>query len=169
MRTLGIDPGYGRAGVAVVERTREKERLLYSSCIETDARDSIPLRLRHIGEEIERLIKAWSPDILAIEKLYFSKNQKTALGVSEARGVILYCAGKFDVPVLEFTPLQVKATVTGYGRADKRQMARMVATLLALPQPPRSDDECDAIGLSLTALAESRRLYPQKTNKGIEK
>lgn len=162
MKALGVDPGYGRAGVAIVERVREKERLLYSSCIETDSSDPTPLRLRHIGEEIGRLIETWSPDILATERIYFSKNQKTAMGVSEARGVILYLAGKLGIPVLEFTPLEVKITVTGYGKASKEQLARMVATLLLLRTPPRSDDECDAIGLALTAIAERRRLYPQK-------
>ncbi len=169
MKAFGVDPGYGRLGVAIVERIHEKERLLYSSCIETDPRDPTPSRLRYIGEEIERIIKAWSPDILATERLYFSKNQKTAMGVSEARGVILYLAGKLSVPILEFTPLEVKLTVTGYGKADKGQVARMVRTLLALPQVPRSDDECDAIALALTAIAERKRLYPQKTGEGIEK
>ena len=154
MRVLGIDPGYERVGVAVVEKNgSSKENLLYSSCFKTDSKLPFPNRLFLIGQEIERVIKKNKPDALSIETLLFNTNQKTALLVSEARGIIIYEAKKQNLGIYEYTPLQIKNAITGYGRASKNQVDTMVRQLISIPQTTKQDDEIDAIAIALTGLA----------------
>lgn len=156
MRVLGIDPGYERIGMAVLEKKAGKESLLFSCCFKTSAALPFPQRLLAIGEKIHETIATHAPDALAIEKLFFNSNQKTALLVCEARGVLMYealCAG---LSVHEYTPLQVKMAVVGYGRGSKEQVQAMVRQLIVLPETTTSDDELDAIAVGLTALASEK-------------
>lgn len=150
MKILGIDPGYERLGIAVIEKNAGKEKLVFSSCFKTDAKLSFSDRLFLIGKEIETIIKKFSPDILVIEKLFFTTNQKTAMGVSEVKGIITYLAKSNGLDTFELTPLQVKNSIVGYGKADKSQVALMVKKILNFDDKKRHDDEYDAIALALT-------------------
>jgi crossover junction endodeoxyribonuclease RuvC len=154
MRILAIDPGYDRLGIAVVEGTASRPVLIWSDCV-TPEKSSASKRLATIARAIEGAVQTHSPDALALETLFFSINKKTALGVAEARGVVLAAAGKALLPVFEYSPQQVKSAVTGNGRADKRSLARMIPLLLSLPKKKRLDDELDAIGIGITALARN--------------
>lgn len=152
MRILAIDPGYDRLGVAVVEGNASRPILVWSDCIlpEKGAREN---RLAHVSSAVTKAVHEYKPDALAIEILFFNKNIKTAIGVAEARGAILAAAGMLSVPVVEYSPQQIKSAVTGHGGADKSAVARMVPKLLSLPEKKRLDDEMDAIALGITALA----------------
>ncbi len=155
MRIIGIDPGYERVGIAVLEKNPgdKKENLLYSNCFKTSAKLPLPERIHLLGAEIDAVIKKYSPNILSIEKLYFENNQKTAMGVSEARGAIIYVGRANELPILEYTPLQIKNAVTGYGKATKEQVHSMVGKLINLPPSVKQDDEIDAIAIAITGLA----------------
>lgn len=148
-RVLSVDPGYERLGVAILE----KERVLFSDCIITKRRDPHFKRLNQIGKGVRTLIDAYSPDALAIESLFFNSNQKTAFQVAESRGVVLFASSEKDLPVYEFTPLQIKVAVTGYGRADKKQVIQMVSKLVAINKVISHDDEYDAIAVGITFFA----------------
>ena len=152
MRILGIDPGYERVGVALVDKN-SKDELVYSECIRTDAKTPFPTRLVEIGEQLEKIIKKYSPDILAIETLIFNTNQKTALKVSEARGVVVYTCVRHNMQVSEYSPLQIKNAVTGYGRATKTQVETMTRNLIKIENQNIIDDEMDAIAVALTCSA----------------
>lgn len=152
MRILAIDPGYDRLGLAVVEGSASRPILVWSDCV-TPEKGRREERLARVANEISSAIRKFSPDILAIETLFFNKNVKTAVGVAEARGAILAAAGIASVPVMEYSPQQVKSAVTGYGGADKDAVARMVPKLLVLSKKKRLDDELDAIAIGITALA----------------
>jgi crossover junction endodeoxyribonuclease RuvC len=158
MKILGIDPGYERLGVALLEKNKgdRKETLLYSNCFKTSAKLSLPDRLHQLGDEVKNLIKKYSPEKLAIEKLYFENNAKTAMGVSEARGALIYIAKSEGLEILEYTPLQIKNAVTGYGKATKDQVHSMVSRLISLPPNIKQDDEIDAIAVAITGFASSR-------------
>lgn len=162
MRILAIDPGYERMGVAVLEKQNGKDVLLYSACVHTSAKEPFAKRLAVLGASVEELMGVWRPDALAIETLLFNSNQKTAMGVAEARGAVIYVASSRNIPVYEYTPLQVKTGVTGYGRAPKEQVAALVKVLLGLQHTAKYDDETDAIAIGLTALASISTTYPQK-------
>ncbi len=154
LRILGIDPGYGRMGVAVVEKIgNQKEILLFSDCIVTKKNIPHHQRLFAIGKVVAEIIKKYKPAVLAIEKSYFNENQKTALLVSEARGTALFVASKEGLLVHEYTPLEVKVAITSYGRADKKQMISMIKRLIVLPRPISYDDEYDAIATALCCFA----------------
>ncbi len=154
MRVLAIDPGYGRVGFAVLEKElRGKHTVLHSSCFTTSKGTPFPERLKEVGDETLRLINKYLPDSCAIEKLYFTANQKTAMAVSEARGVFLYLAAKMKLSVYEYTPLQIKSAVTGDGHGDKRQVAFMVGKLVDITKPIQYDDEYDAIAIAITCMA----------------
>ncbi len=149
MRILGIDPGYERMGVAILE----KNKLLCSDCLRTPAKTDFEKRLLRLGEELEKIIKKWKPQAVALEELYFTKNQKTGMAVAEVRGMIKYICARHKLPIRQFTPQQVKLAVTGYGGADKAQVGRMVGLMLKLDKRTRLDDELDAIAVALS--------YPQ--------
>lgn len=154
MKILAIDPGFERVGIAIIEKTHlQKDKLVYSACFKTSSKIPFPERLKNIGTEIEKIIKKYKPEVLAIEKLYFTTNQKTAMGVSEARGVIVYIASKNGLSVCEYTPPQIKVAVTGYGKADKNMVMSMVPKLIDINPKISSDDELDAIAIGLTCLA----------------
>ncbi|MDO8566708.1 MAG: crossover junction endodeoxyribonuclease RuvC [bacterium] len=152
MRILAIDPGYDRLGIAVLEGSASRPTLIWSDCV-LPKKGVKADRLAHVSRAITSAIKEYTPRALAIETLFFSVNKKTALGVAEARGAILAAAGIASIPVVEYSPQQIKNAVTGYGGADKRAVARMVPKLLALPEKKRFDDELDAIAIGITALA----------------
>lgn len=161
MRVLAFDPGYERLGVAVVERQKGKEVLLYSDCVRTSASLSFPERLRLLGEAAESLIKKHSPSAISLEDIYFAKNEKTAMKIAEVRGMLSYIAASRKLPLYQYTPLQVKVAITGHGRSDKRAVAAMVSRLVTLPHhmkgaEKRLDDELDAIAVALTCLASVR-------------
>ncbi len=157
MRILAIDPGLERVGVAILDKERgAKETLIFSECFKTKA--SLPLseRLNLIGLHINKIVLEYEPEILAIESLFFTTNQKTAMVVSQARGVIIYEGTKNGLPVHEYTPLQIKVAVTGYGKATKTQVNSMVQKLINIPKKITSDDEMDAVAIGLTCFAHIR-------------
>lgn len=158
MIILGIDPGYERVGIAILQKEKgaKKETILYSNCFKTSAKLNLPERLLLIGKELEDVIKKWKPEKLSIEKLYFEKNQKTAMGVSEARGAIIYVCKSFGLEILEYTPLQIKNAVTGYGKATKQAVYDMVSKLVELPKGIKQDDEIDAIAVAITGFAHEK-------------
>jgi crossover junction endodeoxyribonuclease RuvC len=156
MRIISIDPGYERMGVAIIEKTKEKEILVYSECFKTSVKIPHEERLKLIGQEIESLIKKYKPDAMAIETLFFKNNQKTGMKVSEARGVMLYVASCAGLEVKEFSPMAIKIAVTGHGMSDKEQVIYMVKRLIKIDQEIKYDDEFDAIAVGLTCFAVSK-------------
>lgn len=157
MKILGIDPGYERIGIAILEKEQGKETLLYSACFKTSAELEFEERLVLIGDEIERVIAEYSPTVLAIEKLFFDRNTTTALKVSEAKGVITKQAKQAGLRVYEYTPLQIKVAATGYGKASKEDVRKMVPLLLkGIDVSKKIDDEVDAIAIAITGSASIR-------------
>jgi crossover junction endodeoxyribonuclease RuvC len=157
MKILGIDPGFERLGVAVVEKLpAQKEAVLFSECFKTSAQLEFSERLCLIGERVREIIKKYKPEVLSIETLFMTTNQKTVMRVAEARGVVLYEAARADLRVFEAAPPQIKIATTGYGRSDKAQMIKMVKLLVKIDGSKKSDDELDAIAIALTALAHLR-------------
>ena len=159
MRILAIDPGYERVGIAIIDKSPgdKKEKLVYSDCFKTSAKLAFVTRLAHIGAELERLIDEYQPKALAIETLFFSTNQKTAMRVSEARGVSIYTMASRGLPVHEYSPLQIKLAVTGHGKSDKKQVIMMVPKLIEIKKDIAHDDEYDAIAIGLTCMASEYR------------
>ena len=156
MLVLAIDPGYGRCGVAVVEKTEGKERLVYSDCIETSAKDGFPVRLSEVTTACAELLRAYKPDAVALEKLFMTKNQKTAMRVSEVRGALIDLATRHGVPVFEYTPGEVKSAAAGSGSADKRAVIKMLHALVKIDKKIVHDDEYDAIAIGITHLSRVR-------------
>lgn len=146
MTIAGIDPGYGKMGLAII---RDGARL-YSTCLRTPPGIPFADRLLQLGQEVEKILNRFRPDRLAIEKLFFTTNQKTALAVAEARGLVTYLGRKHGLEIAEYTPLQIKQTITGYGRADKTQVRGMVGRLIKLEKKIKEDDEIDAVAIALT-------------------
>lgn len=163
MKILGIDPGYGRIGIAVIEKPspREKERLLHSECFTTSAKTEIYERLSAVGARVKAVIEKYKPDALAMETLFITKNQKTAMHVAETRGIIAYEARTHDMPIFEYSPPQIKVAVTGHGKSDKTQVTKMIHLLMRLPPEKERagmiDDEYDAIAVALTCLASEAK------------
>jgi len=154
MKIISIDPGFERIGIAVIEKTfLKKDLLIYSDCFKTSAKLPFPERLKNIGNEVEKIIKKYKPVALAIEKLYFTNNQKTVMGVSEARGTIIYVGSNNNLLIYEYTPPQIKVAVTGYGKASKEMVMSIVPKLIDIKTKIKSDDEMDAIAIGLTCLA----------------
>ena len=174
MRILGIDPGYDRLGIAVIERSSRgpgKETLLYSDCFQTSSKETIYARLTKVGEEIGRIIDTFEPNTVALETLFITKNQKTAMRVAEARGILIYEATKRGIPVYEYSPMQIKLAVTGDGTSDKARVIKMIRMLIAMPnktsvsaiKPEKMvvlDDEYDAVAVALahSALSNTRTI-----------
>ena len=155
MRIISIDPGYERVGIAVLEKQVKsaREKLLYSDCFQTSAKIPFAERLKLIGAEIEKIIKKYKPKTMAVESLFFNSNQKTAMLVAEVKGALKYIALKNKLQVSEYTPLQIKIAVTGYGRGDKNQVTTMVKNLIEIKKEIKYDDEYDAIAVGLTYFA----------------
>jgi crossover junction endodeoxyribonuclease RuvC len=154
MRVLSIDPGYGRCGMAVVDRGENgRDILVYSGCVETSAALEFTERLATVAGECGRLITQFSPDQVAIEKLFFNGNQKTAMRVAEVRGALIQSATSHGVTVCEYTPAQIKSAAGGWGGADKKQVIAMVRMLISIDKEVKYDDEYDAIAVGITHLA----------------
>jgi crossover junction endodeoxyribonuclease RuvC len=156
MRVLAIDPGYDRVGVAVIEKEGGKEILIHSECILTDKNTDLSKRLFVVGTKIEKLLETYTPEALAIETLFFNKNQKTAIGVAQARGMIIFLAQKAGCTVYEYGPQEIKVAVTGYGKSDKTAVIDMVKRLVSGVPEGVLDDEYDAIAVGVTCLAHYR-------------
>jgi len=150
LRVLGIDPGIGRCGWGMIEIQNSKIKMQSCGCIETSPKEEVSQRLKRIHEEILRIIKTYKPDVLAIEELFFNTNAKTAFVVGQARGVILLAASENNLAISIYTPLQVKMALTGYGRAEKAQVGKMVKILLLLKEVPKPDDTADALAIAIT-------------------
>ena len=148
MIILGIDPGTAATGWGVIKKTKQLKMIKYG-CIKTSADLSTADRLNKIHKELNSLIKEHKPNIVAVEDIFFFKNLKTAVKVSQARGVILLTAAKAKIKITEYTPLQVKQAVACYGRADKAQVQKMVKTLLNLKEIPKPDDAADALATAI--------------------
>ncbi|MFA4877458.1 MAG: crossover junction endodeoxyribonuclease RuvC [Methanoregula sp.] len=149
MIVIGIDPGLARLGYGVIEATKNGPRPICYGCIETTGDTRASERLLKIYTEIQALFERYPPSHISIEKLFFSKNITSAMGVSEVRGIVLLAAEQRGIPITEYTPNQVKQAITGSGRADKRQMQEMITRLLHLDEIPRPDDAADALSIAL--------------------
>lgn len=156
MKVLAIDPGYDRLGVAVLEHGTERETLLHSACVLTDKQADLQDRLLVVGNAIAELLRTHKPDAVAIETLFFNKNQKTAIGVAQVRGICIYLAKQAACSVYEFGPQEIKIAVTGYGKSDKNAVIDMVQRLISGAPEDALDDEYDAIAVGITALAHHR-------------
>lgn len=161
MIVLGIDPGTATTGFGAVEVNQGKLTAIQYGVIRTPAGDLMPDRLHHIFNEVNRLVAEVAPAYVAVEQLYFNKNVQSALAVGQARGVVLLAAALRGVTVAEYTPLQVKQAVVGYGRAEKIQVQQMVRTLLKLKDIPKPDDAADALAIAICHAHSyrSRHLY----------
>ncbi len=158
MKILGIDPGYERLGIAILERNDgEKEKLIFSETFQTDKKIIFIERLFLVVTRIEEIIKIFKPEVLSIEKLFFNTNQKTATNVSEVRGAIIFTALKNKLLVAEYTPLEIKTAITGYGRSDKKQVTYMTSQLIKVDTKIKYDDEWDAIAVALTFFAYNQK------------
>ncbi len=150
---LGIDPGTAITGFGVI-RESEQKKIEYLDCgyIATSSHDDTAKRLWIISKSINQLIKKYHPQLVAVEHLFFAKNRATAMAVAQARGAVLAILAKHELPLVEYTPLQIKQTLTGYGRADKQQMQKMVKSVLRLDQVPKPDDSADALAVAICAV-----------------
>lgn len=150
MRILGIDPGLAIVGYGIIDVEGNKNKIVDYGVIETDSKSDLPTRLEEIFNLITQLLENYRPDELAIEELFFSKNVKTALSVGHARGVEILACKLYGLEAYEYTPLQIKQAITGFGRADKKQVQYMVKNLLNLKEIPKPDDASDALAVALT-------------------
>ena len=149
MIILGIDPGYAIVGVGVVEYKGNHFRPIAYDAITTHASTATSLRLVQILDDINYCLDRFHPDAVAIEELFFNNNAKTAIAVAQARGVLIAATAKRGIPIYEYTPLQIKQAITGYGRADKKQMQLMVKNILNLNAIPQPDDAADALAVAI--------------------
>lgn len=156
MKILGIDPGYDRLGLAVISGDSSKQEYEHSECFIPE-KGAFEERLLAAGGHLKKMLAKFSPDAVALETLFVTKNQKTAMHVAELRGVLIYEARLAGIPVYEYAPSQVKLAVAGYGKSDKAGVARMLQSLLTLPKRPMLDDECDAIAVALTHAVHIKR------------
>lgn len=150
LRILGIDPGFGRSGYGVIEVQGQKQTALVYGCVETAPHTATGVRLKEIYERMRTIMESYKPDIVAIEQLFFARNVSTAFTASEARGVVVLAAELAGIAQVQYTPLQVKQAVVGYGRAEKSQVQEMVRVLLGLRELPKPDDAADALAVALT-------------------
>lgn len=150
MRIIGIDPGTGILGFGVIDVSKNKAKLVTAGVIKTPAHTPLDERLEEIFDGLTEIITETKPDAMAIEKLFFAQNVTTAMSVSHARGVAMLTGRKAKLPIAEYTPLQIKQTLTGYGKADKKQVQEMVRVHLGLQEVPKPDDCADALATAIT-------------------
>lgn len=158
MRILGIDPGTAIVGYSIVDFIDNKIELITYGCIYTNKDDGMSLRLEQIYLRLETIINLYKPDQMAIEELFFFKNQKTIISVAQARGVIILLSQLKGMEIFSYTPLQIKTGITGYGRAQKKQVQDMVRMILNLKEIPKPDDAADAIAISISHINNIRGL-----------
>lgn len=170
MIILGIDPGYATVGYGVLRLQNSRYQPLEHGAIVTRAQEQFPRRLEIIWDTLTALLEHWKPNAVSIEKLYFQNNKKSAIQVAEARGVILLAVQQAGVPIYEYTPLQVKQAVTGYGQAKKPQVMEMTRRLLCLKEMPKPDDTADALAMAIChGQACGSQLRRNLLEKGIKK
>jgi crossover junction endodeoxyribonuclease RuvC len=150
MRILGIDPGTGILGFGVVDVERGKTTLVDAGVIRTPVKEDDAVRLLTIYEELTSIIKETKPEMMSVEKLFFARNVTTAMTVSQARGVVLLCGMQAGLTIHEYTPMQIKQALTGYGKAEKKQIQEMVRVILQLKEIPKPDDAADALAAAIT-------------------
>ncbi|RXT14743.1 crossover junction endodeoxyribonuclease RuvC [Ammoniphilus sp. CFH 90114] len=150
MRIIGIDPGIAIVGYGIIEKQGNRLIPIQYGCIKTEAHTRDALRLKQIYDAMTILLKKYQPEVLAVEKLFFNRNVTTAFSVGQARGVIVLAGEEAGIPLYEYTPLQVKQSVVGYGQAEKKQIQEMVRILLSLQTAPKPDDVADALGVAIT-------------------
>lgn len=152
MKVLGIDPGFDRVGVAILEGDASKPSVLFSTCLKTNKLDKHPDRIKSIVNELSEIIKKHSPEFSAVETLFFSKNTKTAIAVAEARGAILATLSNNNLPIIEVSPQEVKVAATGYGKSEKEDVIRMIKHTVKDAPEKALDDEYDAIAIAITGM-----------------
>jgi crossover junction endodeoxyribonuclease RuvC len=150
MRIIGIDPGTGILGFGIIDVTKREPQLVDAGVIRTPVKEDDAVRLQTIFEELSDIIAQSKPETMVIEKLFFAQNVTTAMSVAQARGVVLLSAKQADLAIFEYTPLQIKQAMTGYGRADKKQIQEMVRVMLHLKTAPQPDDCADALAAAIT-------------------
>ena len=151
VRIIGIDPGFDRLGVCILDKEGNTETLIHSECVTTSKKDTFEVRLAEIAEQLSKILKKYKPEELAIETIFFTTNQKTIVPVAEVRGVCIYLCHIHDVTVHEYSPPQIKVAVTGYGTASKEDISIMVPKILGKPLKSSTlDDELEAIAIALT-------------------
>lgn len=149
MKILGIDPGMAIVGYGLIEINKDEIKLITSGSIQTDKKLSDSKRLLEIQEDLSTIVKKYQPDCASVEELFFFKNQKTVIPVAEARGVILTVLEKYNIPTFSYTPMEVKQVLTGYGRAEKKEVEQMVKISLGVDTLPKLDDTVDAIAIAI--------------------
>ena len=149
MRILGIDPGFAITGYSIIDYQGNKFKLIDSGAVTTKAGESFPLRLTKIYDDLSMIIDEYKPDAISVEELFFNNNVKTAINVAQARGVVLVVGCQKQIPTYEYTPLQIKQAVAGYGRADKIQVQKMVKTILKVENLPKLDDTTDSMAAAI--------------------
>lgn len=162
MRILGIDPGLATVGFSIVDTEKNTMKLVTCGIISTPANTSLSSRLDRICSDLDELISTFKPDAMSVEELFFNTNITTGIAVAHARGVILLAAYRAGLEVFEYTPLQVKQAVAGYGRAEKKQVIEMVKRILNLPSAPKPDDAADAVALAICHARSSTSLLSKK-------
>ncbi len=162
MRILGLDPGIATIGFAIVDSENNRQRLINCGVITTPAHTPLSSRLDRIYTDMEEVIRTFHPDCMAIEELFFNTNITTGISVAQGRGVSLLCAYRSGLDIFEYTPLQVKQAVVGYGRAEKKQVMDMVRRILNLSAVPKPDDAADAVAIALCHARSSTSLLQQK-------
>lgn len=166
MVILGIDPGYAIIGYGIIGYNANRFSVIEYGAVTTEANTKFSERLEKIYSELNDIISRCKPDVISIEKLYFNTNTTTAIDVAQARGVILLAATHNKIPVYEYTPLQVKSAVTGYGRAEKKQVMDMVKHILRLEKIPKPDDTADALAIAVCHAHSSGSLYGKLSSGG---
>lgn len=149
MRILGVDPGFAITGYSIIDYIGNKFKLVDSGAVLTKAGESFPLRLSKIYSDLGEIIDKYQPDAISVEELFFNNNVKTAINVAQARGIVLVVGCQKNIPTFEYTPLQVKQAVVGYGRADKIQVQKMVQTILKVDKLPKLDDITDSMAIAI--------------------
>lgn len=165
IRILGIDPGFGRVGYGIIEGYKNDWKHVVHGCIETSPKKSLVDRLDEVNGELKKIIDTYKPTCAAVEQLYFYNNVKTAIDVGQARGVILLTLRQANLPIVECTPLQVKQTITGYGKADKTQIQYMVSLMLKLPNKKFQDDAADALAVALACTSQTHHVDKPRASR----
>lgn len=168
MRVLGIDPGTAIVGIGIVDYVDKKMKLVHYDCIYTHKDEQMNYRIMSIYEQLNRIIDIYKPDAVAIEELFYFKNNKTVISVSQARGVMILAATQRGLNISEYTPLQIKMGITGYGRAEKKQIQIMVQKLLGLSEIPKPDDAADALAICITHINSSNSLLSSVRNLKVD-
>lgn len=149
MRILGIDPGFAITGYSVIDYVGNKFKLITAGAIETKTGISFPTRLNKIYDDLNQIIEEYKPEAMAVEELFFNNNIKTGINVAQARGIVLVVGYRNGIPTFEYTPLQVKQAVVGYGRAEKKQVQKMVQSILKVEKVPKLDDITDSMAIAI--------------------